>query len=134
MCNKTINKKFYERQIKRLEKRLEDFYSDDSNKTEHYFVDKGFIQGVLYAYHNVLDDIEDNEKFTLNEIEEAINKSWEDKLDLLIYPEEQNMILVKNATNEDKAYLSKTSIWEPKYYTSYEEYKSDILNYFKGCL
>lgn len=55
-----MNKKFYERQIKRLEKRLEDFYSDDTNKTIHYFRDKGFIQGVLYAYHNVVDELEEN--------------------------------------------------------------------------
>lgn len=55
-----MNKKFYERQIKRLENRLKEFYSDDTKKTEHYFRDKGFIQGVLYAYKNIVDELEES--------------------------------------------------------------------------
>lgn len=61
MRNNNINKEFYERQIKRLEERLKEHYSDDTNKSIHYFRDKGFIQGVLYAYHNVVDELDELE-------------------------------------------------------------------------
>ena len=68
-------------------------------------------------------------EFTLEQIKEAIKESWENKLDLLIYPKEMDKVIVKKASNEDKAYLLNTSIWEPKYYSDFTEYRKDICAY-----
>lgn len=56
------DKIFYERQIKRLKDKLSTHYSgDESNKSKHYFQQKGYYEGVLYAYESILDSIsEDN--------------------------------------------------------------------------
>lgn len=51
-------KQFYIRQIGRIKKRLDVQFSDDDNKTQHYFQQKGFYEGLLYAYENFIDNME----------------------------------------------------------------------------
>ena len=52
-------REFCRRRISITKKRLCEYYSDDNGKTEYYFQEKGYLKGVLYAYENILDLLEE---------------------------------------------------------------------------
>lgn len=60
-------------------------------------------------------------EFKLNEIDEAIDKAWELKECILLYPEEMNLIVV-DKEREEHSYLSHTIIIDSNCFDSKEEF------------
>lgn len=51
--------RFYERQIKRIKERLDMYYSNDEGKSQHYFHQKGYLEGLLNAYESFVDNMKE---------------------------------------------------------------------------
>lgn len=63
--------------------------------------------------------------FSRSEVAKAINKAWDEQINLLIYPKNMNMIIVDIPREED-CYLKRTTIIESNYFDSREDFERQI--------
>lgn len=107
--------------INDTEYELEYRYSLSKDEDEIHYFNIG-----IKELHKKITDFEfQSYHFSRSDITKAIDKAWDEQINLLIYPKNMNMIIVDIPREED-CYLKRTAIIESNCFDSKEGFKEYI--------